>query len=95
MSLCTAAVVVRPEGAPGAASTEACRALMEQGVALRPEATLDVALPLFEETGHGFVPVVRPAGEGHEAQLLGAVFHVDALGVYNRALAATAAEEHS
>jgi CIC family chloride channel protein len=41
------------------------------------------------------VPVVQLApGDGPPA-LEGALFHVDALKAYNKALAATAAEEHS
>ena len=52
-------------------------------------------MPLFERTEDGFVPVVGPGGDRSAPQLCGALFHVDALKAYNRALAATAAEEHS
>lgn len=95
LSLYRVAVVMRGKDSPGAASREACLTLMEQGVLLDPDATLEKALPLFEDTGHSFIPVVAPAKEGEERALLGALFHVDALSAYNRALAATAAEEHS
>lgn len=93
MSLYTAAVVMRPADHPRAASENACRELMGQGVRLPPEATLDQAMPLFRAQGYGFIPIVE--GEGEDARLLGALFHVDALSTYTQALAATAAEEHS
>ncbi|WP_372602788.1 chloride channel protein [Actibacterium sp.] len=95
MSLYKASVVMRAVDTPGAASREACEQLMETGTFLHPDATLETALPMFEDTGHSFLPVVRPPGDDTEAVLLGALFHVDALSAYNRALAATAAEEHS
>ncbi|MCV2881345.1 chloride channel protein [Actibacterium sp. XHP0104] len=95
LSLYKASVVMRGKDSPGAASREACEALMETGMFLTPDATLETALPLFESTGHSFIPVVQPASDKGEATLLGALFHVDALNAYNRALAATAAEEHS
>lgn len=95
LSLYKVAVVMRPKDAKGAASLEACEALREQGVFLTRSATLEGALPLFEETGHSFIPVVAPAKDGQGTEIVGALFHVDALTAYNRALAATAAEEHS
>ncbi len=52
-------------------------------------------MPMFEASGAPrFIPVVT-LSVGAPPELLGAVFHVDALKAYNRALAATAAEEHS
>ena len=95
LSLYTAQVVMRGKDSPGAASIEACQALMEAGMMVGPETTLEHALPIFEDTGHGFLPVVMQGKDGKEPALLGALFHVDALSAYNRALAATAAEEHS
>ena len=96
LSLYKAAVVMRGKDSPGAASPEACAALVEQGVFLSPDDTLDEAMPIFEETGHGFIPVMQPASKAGQApRLLGALFHLDALSAYNRALAETAAEEHS
>lgn len=95
LSLYTAQVVMRGKDSPGAASIEACQQLMESGMMVGPETTLEHALPIFEDTGHGFLPVVMQGKDGKEPTLLGALFHVDALSAYNRALAATAAEEHS
>ena len=95
LSLYTASVVMRGKDSPGAASREACAALADLGVFLSPEATLEVAIPMFEESGHEFIPVMSDDNGASNATLLGALFYVDALSAYNRALAATAAEEHS
>ena len=95
LALYSAQHLMRGVEGPRAASEEACRDLMEQGISLAPEATLEEAMPIFEEWGHSFIPVVRPASGEEEAELLGALFQVDALKAYNRALCATAAEEHS
>ncbi|WP_370804563.1 chloride channel protein [Actibacterium lipolyticum] len=95
LSLYKAVVVMRGKDSPGAASRDACLEMMEMGVFIEPEATLETALPIFQRTGYSFLPVVAPATDEGEATLLGALFHVDALSAYNRALAATAAEEHS
>ncbi|SLN25970.1 H(+)/Cl(-) exchange transporter ClcA [Pseudoruegeria aquimaris] len=87
--------LMRPAGSDHAAPEEACWELVEQGTYLNESATLEAAMPIFEATRAGFIPIVRLAGEGQPPELLGALFHVDALRVFNRALAATAAEEHS
>ncbi|MEO0829226.1 MAG: chloride channel protein [Pseudomonadota bacterium] len=95
LSLYSAAVVMRGKDSPRAASAQACRELIEQGILIRPDATLEVAMPMFETEGHVFIPVVAPGGEDGEGELLGALFQVDAFRAYSRALAETAAEEHS
>jgi CIC family chloride channel protein len=41
-----------------------------------------------------FLPVVTLSGGEAPPELLGALFHVDALKAYNRALAAVSKEEH-
>ena len=69
--------------------------MVTEGTYLAPEATLEQAMPLFEATGAAFIPVVRFPGGDTPPELIGAVFQVDALRALNRALAATAAEEHS
>ena len=95
LSLYSAAVIMRAKDSPRAAPEETCRALIEAGIQVPPDATLEVVLPLLDRGGHVFVPVVAAAPTGGEPELMGAVFQVDALKAYNRALAATAAEEHS
>ncbi|MFG6560001.1 chloride channel protein [Sulfitobacter sp. 1A15299] len=77
-----------------AASEDACWDLIDKGTYIDGSATLEAALPLFDQTHSNFIPVVTLSADA-PPELLGALFHVDALKAYNRALAATAAEEHS
>ncbi|MCK0149364.1 chloride channel protein [Marivita sp. S6314] len=78
-----------------AADEAACLTMIEQGLYVQAQATLETALPLFDKSGVAFLPVVRLEGPDDTPVLQGALFHVDALKAYNRALAATAEEEHS
>lgn len=89
------AKVMRRTGEPGAPDEEALLALYDRGLWLTPQATLDLAMPLFERTGEAFLPVVTPATEGAEAKLWGSLHEVDAIRAYNKALRATVVEEHS
>lgn len=68
--------------------------MIDDGIYVDANATLEAAMPIFDQASARFIPVVRLRPES-PPELLGAVFHVDALKAYNRALAATAAEEHS
>ena len=86
---------MRKLGAPGAAREEQLWALVEDGIYIDGNATLDAAMAIFEQTGSSVIAVVTIAGEGTPPELWGALHHVDALKAFNRALAATAAEEHS
>ncbi|SDF43716.1 chloride channel protein [Sulfitobacter delicatus] len=88
-----ARIMRRPDDAD-AAPEEACWELIDQGTYIDGAATLEAALPMFEQTEKNFIPVVTLSANA-PPELLGALFHVDALKAYNRALAATAAEEHS
>lgn len=85
--------VMRKPTDEAAADEEACLRMIEQGIYVQAGATLEVALPLFDKSGVAFLPVVVLTDEGPVLQ--GALFHLDALKAYNRALAATAKEEHS
>ncbi|GAB5445605.1 MAG: chloride channel protein [Gymnodinialimonas sp.] len=87
--------VMRPMTHENSASEERLLTLIEQGIFTDTNATLERALPIFERTGLDFVPVVQLSPKGGAPALEGALFHVDALKAYNKALAATAAEEHS
>lgn len=84
----------RAPDAPRAASEDACKELISQGVYISPNATLEKAMPLFDRHNLIFVPVVT-LHEETGPELHGALFQVDALRVFNRKLAETAAEEHS
>ncbi|WP_227419952.1 chloride channel protein [Roseitranquillus sediminis] len=89
-----AQVMRRPDD-PHAAAPEDCWKMIEEGVYLDGNATLEAAMPIFERANLSFIPVVTLARDGRPPELIGALFQVDALRAYNRALAATAAEEHS
>lgn len=80
---------------PDAAQPEECQVLIAQGLCLDCGATLEQALPLFERTNAVFLPVIGMGAKGEPPVLVGTLFHVDVLSSYARALAATAAEEHS
>ena len=87
--------IMRPLGSARAAPEEACRKMMEEGVVLGENQTLETALRLFERTGADFVPITQRATAEGPPEMLGAVFQTDALKAYAKALADTAAEEHS
>jgi chloride channel protein, CIC family len=87
--------VMRHPNHPRAADPVRAREVLNEGFYVTPEATLEAAMPLFERAPVDYIPVAR-FGTGDAApEIIGALFHVDALKAYNRALAATAAEEHS
>ncbi len=87
--------VMRTDKHPHAASEEACWELVEQGIYVDGNATLEAAMPIFGTSGADFIPVVTLGGEDQPPELWGALFEVDALHAFNDALAETAAEEHS
>jgi CIC family chloride channel protein len=93
LSMFRVANVMRKPDDPRAAPEDAVWEAIEEGVWVAPNATLETALPLFEDTRRAFLPVLQ-LSEGEPPRILGALFHVDALRAYNRALAATAEEEH-
>ncbi len=95
LSMCRVVSSMRAMDHDCAADQEACWALIEDGFYIDANATLEHAMPLFETTAHDFIPVVTLGGKEEAPQLRGALFYVDALVAYNRALAETAAEEHS
>lgn len=87
--------IMRPVDCQDAAPEEECWTLMQDGLYLDGNATLEQAMPIFDRTGLPFIPVVTLRGETDPPLLLGALFQVDALRAMNRALSDTAAEEHS
>ncbi len=87
--------VMRGVDHPRAADAEACATLIREGTYVFEDKTLDQAMPILEATGSTFIPVVAPAAGDGPPELRGALFQLDALRAFNRALAATAAEEHS
>ena len=95
LAMFTVSSVMRKSDDPRAAEEARCWELIAEGIYVDAAATLEVALPIFDRTFVPFVPVVTLTGKDAAPELKGALFHVDALKAYNRALAATAAEEHS
>ena len=95
LALFSVAKVMRPRGDARAADEGQCWELVEEGIYVDGNATLEAAMPIFERSNVAFIPVVTLAGEDSPPELWGALFQVDALKAYNRALAATAREEHS
>ncbi|WP_299934823.1 chloride channel protein [uncultured Pelagimonas sp.] len=89
--------VMRRPTDDNAADEQACLDLVEQGLYVLDDATLETALPILDRSDLTFLPVVsKDANNPNSAPVLqGALFHVDALKAYNQALAATAEEEHS
>lgn len=85
--------VLRPLDSPRCASAEECLSLRQEELWLEEGVSLDAVLPVFDRADVTFLPVFR-IQDGEEI-LLGAIYHVDALKAYNRALVSVAAEEHS
>ena len=89
------ATIMRPMDSPRSAPEDDCWDLIGTGVYIDGNATLEQAMPMFEQGNHGFIPVVSIGSEGTPPELWGALFQVDALRKMNTALADTAREEHS
>jgi chloride channel protein, CIC family len=93
--------LMRPRGADNGAPDAGCRELVDQGAALGPGDTLERALRMFEQLRGPYLPVLDragpdgPSGAAETPDLLGAVFHVDALRAYNRVLEEEMREEHA
>ena len=95
LSMFRAATLMRKPDDPGAADPERCAEMVEDGIYVDANATLEQAMPIFDKAGTPFLPVITQGNNDEAPQIWGALFHVDALKAFNRALAATAAEEHS
>ncbi|KGJ04572.1 chloride channel protein, CIC family [Paracoccus halophilus] len=98
--------VMRPAAAKNAPSPDLLRNLVAAGQWIEDGATLDRALRRFDRDGDAFLAVIRPApaqkgadpgagGTAPEPEIIGALYHVDALRALNTALSEAAAEEHS
>lgn len=69
--------------------------MVSNGHGIRSEATLGDALPQFDWHGCEWLPIIEVNVEDGPPNIIGVLFQVDCLKAYNRALAATAKEEHS
>ncbi|QEW21411.1 H(+)/Cl(-) exchange transporter ClcA [Marinibacterium anthonyi] len=95
LAMFKAGAVMRTPDDPRTADPQTCWEMIGEGIYVDVNATLEAAMPAFDRAGMPFLPVVSLTGDKNAPELRGALFHVDALKAYNRALAATAAEEHS
>ncbi|WP_055664327.1 chloride channel protein [Jannaschia seosinensis] len=87
--------VMKSPDHPKAPSEDRVRRAVNEALFVAPGDTLEKAMPLFERSNGDFLAVVRLGDGADGPEVLGVLLHVDALRVFNRALAATAAEEHS
>ena len=87
--------LMRRPDAPDAANPAECENLIQQGIYVDISATLDRVMPMFEQQHLRFVPVVTRENKDAPFEVRGALFHVDALKAFNRALAAVSAEKHA
>ena len=87
--------LMRAHGAEDSASEVRCFELMEQGVSLPSDATLERAFALFDNGKIELIPITAQNDGAAEPEIIGALFYIDALRAYNRALAEIAREEHS
>lgn len=94
LAMLRAGSVMRPIGDARSITKDEARDLIGQGLCIQASATLEAAMPYFDREDIPCLPVVIVEEDGSETPV-GALYHVDALKAYNRALAATAAEEHS
>jgi CIC family chloride channel protein len=95
LAMFQAGSVMRPMEHPRCAAPEDCAELLARGISVDAAATLEATMADFDRLDLRFIPVTRVDAQSGEPRLVGALFHIDALKAYNRALAATAAEEHS
>ncbi|GAA6199472.1 chloride channel protein [Aquicoccus sp. SU-CL01552] len=95
LAMLRAGAVMRPVSDPRCAEEGPCRDMVEQGLCIEASASLEAAMPIFDRAEVDFLPVILRGEADSPPEILGALYHVDALKAYNRALAATAAEEHS
>jgi CIC family chloride channel protein len=89
------ASLMKPVGEDECPEEDALWEMVQDGLYVDGNATLESAMPVFERSGAAHLPVLSISGEDQPPELWGALLHVDALVAYNKALAATAAEEHS
>ncbi|WP_293572617.1 chloride channel protein [Phaeobacter sp.] len=95
LSLLRAGSVMRPLGDSRCASADDCADLLAQGLKIEASASLEAAMPIFDRNDVTYLPVVTSAmTEEGAPEIIGALYHVDSLKAYNRALVAAAAEEH-
>ena len=94
-STMTVGHLMRARGAENCAPDGGCMELVEQGAFLERGDTLERALPMFERLRGPYIPIVERGASGETPELLGSVYHVDALRAYSNALEEELREEHA
>lgn len=87
--------LMRARGAENCAPDGGCIELVDQGAFLERGDSLARALPMFEQLRGPYLPIVERKAEGEPPELLGAIYHVDALRAYSNALEEELREEHA
>jgi CIC family chloride channel protein len=87
--------VIRALDSDAAPATDLVRNIAASGQTLQQGTTLEKALQEFDRTKAAFLPVMSQPDPDTEPQIIGVVYHIDALRTLNQALAETAAEEHA
>ena len=87
--------LMRARGAEDCAPDGGCLELVDQGAYLTREDTLARALPMFEQLRGAYLPIVDRSMKDEAPELLGALFHVDALRAYSKSLEEELREEHA
>ncbi len=87
--------MMRPIAEVAGVTDEICWEMIRQGVYVDGNANFEAAMPQFDRTQYDFIPVMALNRADAAPEILGVLRQVDALKAYNKALAATAAEEHS
>ena len=89
--------VIRALDSDAAPASDLIRNIAASGDTLTQGMTLEQALREFDRSGAAFLPVMSQSDPetDTEPQIIGVVYHIDALRTLNRALAETAAEEHA
>jgi len=87
-------VMAKP-GHPDYPDDAAIAAALDEGLTIRRTATLEEAMPLFAQSRQHFLVVTETSIRTESVPVAGVLFELEALRAYTRAMAATAAEEHS
>ena len=69
--------------------------VIEAGIYLSPDDTLEDAMPIFENADTSFIPIVEVHPSKDSPSLLGVLYQTDALKKYNVELVSRVKEEHS
>ncbi|MEM8790624.1 MAG: chloride channel protein [Pseudomonadota bacterium] len=72
-----------------------CADLISKGLYLTSNGTLDVALPMFDQTRQIFIPIISGSPDADDPEVIGVLFRGDAYKAYSRALEASLREEHT